>query len=56
MVVTPEQSAASICCGQMAVEAAGGQYLAFTRDRLGRGADNDVDSGLRVGIAGLTDA
>ncbi len=40
----------------VAVEAAGGQDLALARDRLGRRADDDVDAGLRVGIARLADA
>ena len=39
------------------VEAAGGDDLAFAGDRLGRRADDDVDTRLGVlGIAGLTDA
>ena len=59
MVVTPELSASSICCGQMkwmcAVDAAGGDDLALGRDHLGARADDDVDAGLDVGIAGLAD-
>ncbi len=38
------------------VEAAGGDDLAFAGDRLGARPDDDVDAGLRVGIAGLADA
>ena len=37
------------------VEAAGGEDLALARDHLGAGADDDVDAGLDVGIAGLAD-
>jgi len=37
------------------VDAAGGDDLAFARDRLGAGTDDDVDAGLHVGIAGLAD-
>src|SRR5258706_481883 len=40
----------------MAVDAAGGQDLAFAGDRLGARTDDDVDAGLDVGIAGLADA
>src|SRR5262249_42412039 len=36
--------------------AARGDDLAFARDRLGAGADHDVDLGLDVGIARLADA
>ena len=46
----------------MAVEAAGGNDLAFARDDLGAGADDDrlgrveiAEAGLDVGIAGLAD-
>ena len=60
MVVTPDISASSICCGQMkwmcAVDAAGGDDHAFAGDHLGAGADHDVDAGLDVGVAGLADA
>ena len=60
MVVTPEASASSTCCGQMKwiwrVDAAGGQDLAFAGDDFGARADDDVDAGLDVGIAGLADA
>ena len=38
------------------VDAAGGEDLAFAGDHLGAGADDDVDAGLDVGIAGLADA
>ena len=38
------------------VEAAGGDDLALAGDRLGAGADDDVDAGLDVGVAGLADA
>ena len=38
------------------IEAAGGQDLALAGDRLGAGADDDVDAGLGVGIASLADA
>jgi hypothetical protein len=59
MVVMPAYSASSICCGadevDVAVEAAGGDDLALARDRLGAGADHDVDAGLGVGVAGLAD-
>ena len=37
------------------VEAAGGEDLAFAGDDLGARADDDVDAGLDVGIAGLAD-
>ena len=37
------------------VDPAGGQDLALARDRLGAGADGDVDPRLHVGIAGLAD-
>ena len=59
MVVTPEQSASSICCGQMkwmwlsmppAVT-----ILPSPAIDLGARADDDVDAGLDVGIAGLAD-
>ena len=40
----------------MHVEAAGGEDLALAGDRLGAGADDDVDAGLDVRIAGLADA
>ena len=39
----------------VAVEAAGGEDLAFARDDVGAGADHDGDAGLDVGIAGLAD-
>jgi hypothetical protein len=59
MVVRPECSASSICCGQMkwiwAVEAPCGQDPALPRDRLGPRADDDVDTGLGIGVAGLAD-
>ena len=59
IVVTPDMSASSICCGQMKwmcdVEAAGGEDLAFARDHLGAGPDDDGDAGLDVRIAGLAD-
>ena len=59
MVVTPDISASSICCGQMKwmwrVEAAGGEDLAFAGDGLGARADDDVDAGLGVRVAGLAD-
>ena len=38
------------------VDAARGDDAAFAGDRFGAGADHDVDSGLDVGIARLTDA
>ncbi len=38
------------------VEAAGGEDLALAGDRLGARADDDVDAGLDVRIAGLADA
>ncbi len=57
--VTPDISASSICCGQMKwiwrVEAAGGEDLAFARDHLGAGADDDGHARLDVRIAGLAD-
>ena len=37
------------------VEAAGGEDLAFARDHLGAGTDDDGDAGLDVRIAGLAD-
>ena len=59
MVVTPDASASSTCCGQMkwicAVDAAGGQDLALAGDDLGARADDDVDAGLHVRIARLAD-
>ena len=59
MVVMPEYSASSICCGQMKwiwlSMAAGGDDHAFAGDHLGAGADHDVDAGLDVGVAGLAD-
>ena len=59
IVVTPDISASSICCGQMKwmwrVEAAGGEDLALAGDDLGAGADDDGDARLDVGIAGLAD-
>ena len=39
----------------MRVHGAGGEDLAFAGDRLGAGADDDVDARLRVRIAGLAD-
>ena len=39
----------------MRVDAAGGQDLAFAGDDLGAGADDDVDAGLHIRIAGLAD-
>ena len=59
IVVTPDISASSICCGQMkwmcvsmppAVT-----IMPFAGDDLGAGADHDVDAGLHVGIAGLAE-
>jgi len=38
------------------VDAAGGDDAALAGDRLGAGADHDVDSGLNIGVAGLADA
>ena len=40
----------------MRVEDAGGEDLAFAGDRLGARADDDVDAGLDVRVAGLADA
>ncbi len=40
----------------MAVDAAGGDDLALAADDLGAGADDDVDAGLDVRVAGLADA
>ena len=37
------------------VDAAGGDDLALAGDGLGAGADDDVDAGLDVGVAGLAD-
>ena len=37
------------------VDAAGGDDLAFAGDHLGARADDDVDAGLDVGVAGLAD-
>ena len=52
IVVTPDISASSICCGQMKWMcesiAAGGDDHALARDDLGRRADHDVDAGLDV--------
>jgi hypothetical protein len=39
----------------VAVEAAGGEDLAFAGDHLGAGSDDDGDARLDVGIAGLAD-
>ena len=39
----------------MRVEPARGQDLALGRDRLGARADDDIDAGLRVGVARLAD-
>ena len=39
----------------VAVDAAGGEDLAFARDDFGAGADDDVDVRLDVGIAGFAD-
>ena len=39
----------------VAVEPAGGQNTSLAGDRLGAGADDDVDAGLRVGVARLAD-
>jgi hypothetical protein len=39
----------------VAVDAAGGDDRAFAADDLGAGADDDVDAGLGVGVAGLAD-
>src|SRR5690606_31016057 len=38
------------------VHAPGGEHLVFAGDGLGRGADDDVDVGLRVRVSGLADA
>src|SRR6516164_7302755 len=38
------------------IDAAGGDDAAFAGDRLGPGADHDVDPGLDIGVAGLADA
>src|SRR5207248_1222121 len=40
----------------VAVDAAGGDDPAFARDRLGAGANDDVDAGLDIRVAGLADA
>ena len=60
IVVTPDISASSICCGQMKwmwrVDAAGGDDHAFAGDDLGARADDDVDARLHVRVAGLADA
>ena len=39
----------------VAVDAAGGEDLALAGDRLGAGADDDVDARLDVRVAGLAD-
>ena len=39
----------------VAVEAAGGEDLAFARDDVGAGTDDDGHAGLDIGIAGLAD-
>ena len=39
----------------MAVEAAGGEDLAFARDDIGARPDDDGHAGLDIGIAGLAD-
>ena len=59
MVVTPEASASSICCGQMKwmwrVDRAGGDDHPLAGDDLGARADDDVHARLHVGVAGLAD-
>ena len=59
MVVTPDISASSICCGQMkwicASMPPAVRILPSPAIDLGAGADDDGDAGLRVGIAGLAD-
>jgi hypothetical protein len=59
MVVMPDISASSICCGQMkwmcAVDAAGGEDHAFAGDDLGARPDDDGHAGLDVRVAGLAD-
>ena len=39
----------------VAVETAGGENLAFARDDVRAGSDDDGDAGLDIGIAGLAD-
>ena len=39
----------------MAVDAAGGQDFSFAGDDFGSRADDDIDAGLDVGVAGLAD-
>ena len=39
----------------MAVDAAGGEDVAFAGDDFGARADDDIDAGLDVGVAGLAD-
>ena len=60
IVVTPDISASSICCGRdevdVRVDAARGEDAALAGDDLGARADHDVDAGLHVGVAGLADA
>ncbi len=59
MVVTPETSASSACCGtdpvNMGIDPAGGDDLAFGGNHFRRGADGDGDVGLDIGITGFAD-
>ena len=60
IVVMPDVSASSICCGAMKWMCASMppavRIWPFARDGFGAGADHDRDARLRVGIAGLADA
>ncbi len=40
----------------MSVDAASGQDTAFAGNRFGAGADDDIDAGLYIRVAGLADA
>ena len=59
MVVMPDISASSICCGQMkwicASKPPAVRILPSPAIDLGARADDDGDAGLRIGIAGLAD-
>ena len=59
IVVMPDMSASSICCGQMKWTcksmAPGVQDLALAGDNFGARANDDVDPGLRIGIACFSD-
>ena len=59
MVVMPDMSASSICCGQMkwnmGVDTAGGDEHPFAGNDFGAGADNNRDPGLDIRVTRLAD-